>query len=126
MKKNINFKYLIIILLIGLYPHFTMASSVCVETSSEIVSEREVIILDVKIDTKGESINTVEGDINLNPSDLFLVKDFSLAGSALSLWPRTPSLSNDGKTISFVGGVPGGFKSNNAILFKIILLLSKA
>jgi hypothetical protein len=53
------------------------------------------------------------------------VQEFSLANSALGLWPRTPSLSKDGLDVSFVGGVPGGFNIEGATMFKIIFLANK-
>jgi hypothetical protein len=48
-----------------------------------------------------------------------------LANSAFGLWPRTPSLSADGRVVSFVGGVPGGFSIEGATLFNIIVEATK-
>ena len=68
---------------------------------------------------------TQPGDIVLeNNNQSLVVNDFSLAKSVFSLWPRTPSLSKDGNTISFAGGVPGGFSLDKAILFNIISIPS--
>jgi hypothetical protein len=95
---------------------------VYVESSRNTIQVGDTAIITVKINADGAVLNTVEGDIVIKPSSLNLaVQEFSLANSAFGLWPRTPSLASDLHTISFVGGVPGGFSIEGATLFKIIV-----
>jgi len=104
-----------------LIPLTTSAATVYIEAAKNQISVGDTVILNVKINAEGTTINTVEGTISLKSlGGNITVKEFSLANSAFGLWPRTPSLSTDGKTISFVGGVPGGFNIEGATLFKII------
>jgi len=125
MKKYI-LRYMILFLIVGFIPSVVSASSVYLETSRNNVSVGDTFIVSVKIDAEDASINSVEGDIVFeNNNNNLVVNDFTLSKSILSLWPRTPSLSTDGSTISFVGGVPGGFDLDKAILFNIIIEANK-
>lgn len=125
MKKYI-LKYAVLFLFISFIPSIASAANIYLETTKNTVSVGDIFIVSAKIDSNETSINSVEGDfvIEQNNENL-VVNDFSLAKSIFSLWPRTPSLSNDGNTISFVGGVPGGFDLDKAILFNIILEANK-
>lgn len=103
-------------------PQVSSAATVYVEASRNTISVGDTAIVAVKINAEGGIINTIEGDVAVSSSAKnAVVQEFSLANSAFGLWPRTPSLSTDGKTISFVGGVPGGFSIEGATVFKIIL-----
>jgi uncharacterized protein YxeA len=126
MKKYI-LKFIVLFLVIGFVPSFASAANIYFETSRKTVSVGDIFIVSAKIDSQKTNINSVEGDIVLDGNnDSVVVNDFSLAKSVFSLWPRTPSLSGDGNTISFVGGVPGGFNFDKAILFNIVLQADKA
>jgi hypothetical protein len=85
------------------------------------VREGDTIVVDVKMNSEKQSINVVDGNIVLNNATNLVVREISLAGSSFSIWPKKPALSPDKKTISFVGGVPGGINSEDANIFKIIL-----
>lgn len=107
-------------------PQMVSAASVYVEASRSTISVGDTAVVAVKINADGGVINTIEGDIAINSvANNAVVQEFSLANSAFGLWPRTPSLSTDGKTVSFVGGVPGGFSIEGATVFKIILEAKK-
>ncbi len=125
MKKYF-LKYIVLFLVIGFVPSVASAANVYFETSRNTISVGDTFIVSVKIDAEKALINSIEGDIVLegNNNNL-IVNDFSLSKSILSLWPRTPSLSTDGNTISFVGGVPGGFDLEKVILFNIVFEASK-
>ena len=125
MKKYI-LKYIVLFLFIGFVPEIASAANIYIETSKNTVSVGDTFIVSMKIDSEKTSINSVEGDVTLeNNNGNLIVNDFSLAKSIFSLWPRTPSLSTDGNTISFVGGVPGGFSIDKAILFNIVVEAKK-
>ncbi len=118
--------YVLLMMVVGLLPSTASAASIYFETSRNTISVGDTVILTAKIDAEDTTINSVEGDVVLDQSSsTVVVNDFSLAKSVFSLWPRTPSLSADGNTISFVGGVPGGFDLNNAVLFSVIVEAQK-
>ena len=126
MKKYINLKYLVIVVLFGLLPASASAATVYLEASRNTLQVGDTAIVAVKINADGAVLNTVEGEVALKSSPLsIIIQEFSLANSSFGLWPRTPSLSSDVRTVSFVGGVPGGFSIEGATLFKMIVEAKK-
>ncbi len=128
MKNKNSIKYILALLItLAFIPTGARAASVYVESAQKVVSIGDTVVVTVKVNSDKDILNTIEGDISvpLNGSSVY-VQEFSLAGSAFGLWPRTPSLSTDGQTISFVGGVPGGFSIQGATLFKMIIEAKKA
>lgn len=128
MKITHKIKYLIIVALFAvIIPASASAATVYVESSRSTISVGDTAIVSVKINADGAILNTIDGDVVLKSTNggNLAVQEFSLANSSFGLWPRTPSLSKDGKTISFVGGVPGGFSIEGATLFKIVVEAQK-
>lgn len=124
--KRYSSKFVFVVLAIILIPSVTSAASIYLETAKNTLFVGDTAIVSVKINSEGATINTVEGNISIqSPTINVEVDEFSLANSAFGLWPRTPSLSTDAKTISFVGGVPGGFSIEGATIFKIIFEAKK-
>mgnify|MGYP001024021545 FL=1 len=109
------------------FPIAGNAASLFFDSTSGVVSAGDSIVINVRLNTEALPINTVDGKIAISLNNKRLsVKEFSLANSVLSIWPLRPSLSQDGKSVSFVGGVPGGFIATDAILFKIIVTPSES
>lgn len=123
---NFTMKKILLLLILVSIPGFALASNIYFETSRDTISNGDIFIVSAKIDTLESNINSVEGDFVLESNDgNLIVNDFSLAKSIFTLWPRTPSLSNDGNKISFVGGVPGGVNGDNKTIFSFILEAKK-
>lgn len=121
MKKYTQYIIVLVAALVFV-PSSAFAATVYLETAKNSISVGDTAIVTVKINADAATINTVEGNISIkSPANNVVVQEFSLANSAFGLWPRTPSLSSDGKTVSFVGGVPGGFSIEGATVFKIIV-----
>lgn len=117
--KNSHIK---IVSLLGIFflPLFVDAISITAKVGKE-VRAGDVFVVDVIANTEGQNINTIEGDILFSDrTKNFEVQDVSLAGSALTMWPRRPSLSQAGDQISFSGGIPGGI-TGEVPLFKIVV-----
>lgn len=128
MKNKNLIKYIFVSLLTLVFiPSGAHAAGVYVESAQKVISVGDTAVVTIKVNSDKDILNTIEGDISvpLNGSSVY-VQEFSLAGSAFGLWPRTPSLSTDGQTISFVGGVPGGFSIQGATLFKMVIEAKKA
>ncbi len=113
-------------LIIGLNPAHASAATVYVESSRSTISVGDTAVVAIRVSADGAVLNTVDGEVSIShTSGDAKVTEFSLANSSFGLWPRTPSLSTDGHTVSFVGGVPGGFSIEGATLFKIIVQATK-
>jgi len=127
MKKYIYFKYVLLLVTVFMIPVSASAATVYLESSRSTISVGDTAIIAVKINADGAVLNTVDGEISIKSpakGDVS-VQEFSLANSSFGLWPRTPSLSQEGHLISFVGGVPGGFSIEGATLFKVIIEAKK-
>jgi hypothetical protein len=126
MKKYMSIKYVAYAVLLGFLPLGASAATVYLESSRTNIAVGDTVVVSAKIDAQGATVNTVEGNIAVKSgAGNIVVQEFSLANSILGLWPRTPSLSTNGQTVSFVGGVPGGFNIEGATLFKIIFQAKK-
>lgn len=107
-------------------PASASAATVYLETQRNTISVGDTTVVTLKINSEGQILNTVDGEVALkSPTGNLAVQEFSLANSAFGLWPRTPSLSADLHTVSFVGGVPGGFSIEGATIFKMIVEAKK-
>lgn len=125
MKKYI-LSFLVLFMSVGLIPNMVSAATVYLETSKNTVSVGDTFIVSAKIDAQKTSISNIEGDFVFDQNnDNLIINDYSLAKSIFSLWPQTPSPSEDGSTTSFAGGVPGGFQLDKAIIFNIVVEANK-
>lgn len=126
MKKNAA-RYVLLLAVFACIPSNAKAAEVYLESSRGTIAVGDTVVVTAKIDAQGAAINTVQGNISLaSGKNGLTAQEFSLGNSVLGLWPRTPSLSADKTTVSFTGGVPGGFDIEGATLFKIIYRATKA
>ena len=118
-------KYLTILALFGIIfvPASVSAATVYLQSSRDTISVGDTAFVTVKIDANAAVLNSVQGDIVFSTSSKgdLTIQQSSLGGSVFSLWPETPSVSQNGTDVSFVGGVPGGFSSDGTTVFKIIV-----
>lgn len=68
----------------------------------------DTFIVEARIDTEGECINTVKVDLNFS-KDVLEAIDFSSGESILTIWLQTPKIDQKEGLISFAGGIPGGY-----------------
>jgi hypothetical protein len=107
-------------------PTKAFAASIYFDSSRSAIAVGDTTVVTVKLNSEGVSFNAVDGAVAVGQKNAaFHVKGLSVAGSALSLWPRTPSLSTDGGVISFTGGIPGGLNQNGVVLFKVAIEATK-
>lgn len=121
-KKNklSNIVVALFFLIFLLSANDVLAAAISMEASNQRIVVGDTVFVDVNINTEGELINVIEGNIII-PEGLSLIKikDLSLSNSVLNQWVRTPSWSEKDGVISFVGGLPGGFKQSSVHLFRI-------
>lgn len=98
------------------------AVSVVPSTASPTVTVGSVFLVDVNMNTEGQTINVVDGYIELSSkSNAYQVNEVLLGGSVFDLWPEKPSVTKKGNTtdIKFVGGSERGINSAKALLMRI-------
>ena len=86
----------------------------------------------IKIDTEGECINAIEGNLRFS-QDILKVVDFSQGNSIIALWAKLPEINQESGLVSFSGGIPNGYcgrvlgdpKTSN-LLGKIIFRVPEA
>jgi len=109
--QNYNSKFKIIISLIFIFlflPLVAKGAILYFEQSKGEYHLGDTFIVDLRIDTEGECINTVKAIVSF-PKDLLEAKDFGTGNSILTLWLEGPKIDQKEGLISFVGGIPGGF-----------------
>jgi hypothetical protein len=110
--QNYNLKLKIIISLVFIFLFlpliYAKAAILYFEPSQGEHHLGDTFIVDLRIDTEGECINTVKAIVAF-PKEILEAKDFSTGNSILSLWLEGPKIDQKEGLISFVGGIPGGF-----------------
>lgn len=97
------------------------ATTVYFDVENQAISEGDTFVVNLKISTPDKSINVIDGTILYDSNELE-IKEISTGGSLLTLWPKSPVFSNDKGTLSFVGGISGGFQDKKGEVLKIIFL----
>ena len=109
--QNYNSKFKIIIFSVFIFlflPLVAKGAILYFEPSKGEYHLGDTFIVDLRIDTEGECINTVKAIVSF-PKDLLEAKDSSTGNSILTLWLQTPKIDQKEGLISFTGGIPGGF-----------------
>lgn len=97
------------------------ATTVYLDLENQNVYEGDTFIVDMKVSTPDKSINVIDGTLTYDKNKLE-IKEVSTGGSLFTLWPKPPVFFNEKGTLSFVGGVPGGFQDKEGEVLKIIFL----
>jgi len=127
MSKNFKGKiYLIVgaIFAIGFFflPFVAKAATtIYFDLENPVIYEGDTFVVNMKISSPDKSINVIDGTILYDNNNLE-IKEISTGGSLFVLWPKPPVFSNNKGTLSFVGGVAGGFQGENGEVLKIIFL----
>ncbi len=121
MTRNSLF---ILLLFLLFFPLSNQAAILYLEPSSSGYYQGDTFLVEARIDTQGECINTVKVELSF-ASNILEIKDFSQGNSLLSLWTKEPEFSNETGLVSFSGGVPGGYCGKLAGDFDISNLLGR-
>lgn len=98
------------------------AAIISPSTASPTVATGSVFLVDINLNTEGQILNTVEGQIELSGiTSSYEVVDVLLGGSALNLWPEKPQITKSGAltSLKFTGGSTKGINSTKALLMKL-------
>ncbi|MDP2704450.1 MAG: cohesin domain-containing protein [bacterium] len=127
MSKNFNgIKYLIVgaIFAVGFLsgpPTVQAATTVYFDSENSAVYAGDTFLVNIKISTPDTPINAVDGTI-LYDNSVLEIKEISTGNSLLTLWPKPPTFSNESGSLSFVGGVSGGFQSDGGNILRIVFI----
>jgi hypothetical protein len=114
-----------------LYPVFSQAAVLYLQSSEKEYRQGDVFIVDVRIDAEEECVNAIEAVIGF-PGEVLEARSFSTSNSLISVWLSQPRLEQDSGLISFAGGVPGGFcgilpgdPGESNLLLKVIFMVKE-
>ena len=123
-KNNLSKFVFLFVLSCVLVPVGAEGAILYLEPSSGEYYREDVFIVEVRLDSEGEYINTTKVDLTFS-QEVLEVKDFSKGNSILTLWIEEPTFSNKTGTISFIGGIPGGYLGEDGPLGKIVFKAKK-
>lgn len=109
MKHKI-FKYLFAAVVLVL-PLAASAQSLLLKAPKTTYNVGDSFQVSLNINTEGKSINTLSGKIQL-PTSKLQILDVRYGNSIISLWVERPKADASAGTITFTGGVPGGFSGS--------------
>lgn len=96
-----------LILALVLCPQIAWGASIYVTPDSATYGVGDTFVAEVRV-LPDECINAVDVEVQY-PKDVLRAVDFSKGSSILSLWVREPALEHERGTVSFAGGIPGGY-----------------
>lgn len=106
----------VLFLIILFFPAASFAAELRFDQSSTAIRAGDTFVVDVTLQTGGDSINAVEGSV-LFSQELSLV-DVRLHNSIVPLWVSPPEKKEEG-VVNFVGILPGGY-SGTGVLFSLV------
>ncbi|MEZ4180034.1 MAG: hypothetical protein R3B41_00740 [Candidatus Doudnabacteria bacterium] len=106
----------------------SLALGVSVEAAQIMVQPQELAVpqpndymVIVTIDTEGEMINAIEGQVVIDKA-LGQVKTVTESGSIIPFWVIRPQVSGESsQIIKFSGTIPGGYQGSAGILFNLVM-----
>ena len=102
------FLFAVVVFFLATTPSQVSAALLYFDPGEANVYRGDTVTLGLRIDTdEGECINAVDAVINYDSSIKAI--DVSRGDSILNLWVQNPVIDEAAHTISFAGGVPGGY-----------------
>lgn len=123
VKWQLKIKHLSLLFLVFGFLFVTVyscwAAKISLENSQKEYYLDDVFFTNIWLNTEEEDINVVQVDLKYSLENLE-VEDLSYGNSILNLWINEPKVEANQGTISFTGGVPGGYKGSKGLLGKIV------
>jgi len=131
LNLKLIFFQLIFCLSLIFFFNYCQAAVLYLEPEKGEYQINDTFIVDIKIDAEKECVNTIEAILKFSPEFLKII-DFSQGNSFLVIWLQSPKINQEEGTVSFIGGVPGGYcgklsgdPGENNLLGKIIIQAEK-
>lgn len=117
-------KYLIaassvFVLFVAALPVF--AAEIFLDAKNQPFAQGEEFLVQVYLNTEGESINAVEGKL-VFPPDFLEAREILDGNSIISFWIERPRPT---KEIAFSGIIPGGYIENKGLIFSAVFYATK-
>ena len=94
------------------------AAGLFFESKNQEFAQGEEFIVNIFLDTAGESINAVEGKISF-PEALLKLKEIRDGNSTINFWIERPKIKQ-ADAIIFSGIIPGGYQGKKGFLFSAV------
>jgi hypothetical protein len=124
MKKNMKIKLIILFAFMFLFSRGVLAASLELNVEKNVLKIGDVFTMTIFLNTDGQSINTIEGDLNYDQK-FFGAETINLGSSFVNLWVEKPDIKTTG-TIHFSGITPGGITTPRGEVFKVIFKAENA
>jgi hypothetical protein len=126
MNKNYFKKILPVVFaaIIFVFPYYASAQSISLTSAKTSYQTGEYTSVFLVLDTNNAAVNTIGATIQV-PQDFFEISSMLTGNSILSLWPEMPKAHDDG-SITFLGGVPGGFTGPKGSILTLVLKTKKS
>ncbi len=111
-KTNQYTKIAVLFFAFFLFSHYAQAQIAFLTAPQSAYRVGDSFTVSLSVDTLGKSINTVSGVIDI-PQDKLQIVDVRYGNSIVTLWAEKPSINPANGTISFAGGIPGGYGGSN-------------
>lgn len=112
------------ILVFCFFPLKIFASVISIEADRINLKTEEEFSVEVVLDTEGENVNAVEGELIFS-EDLLELKEIREGNSVINFWVEKPELK-DSKTIFFSGITPLGITGKQKNIFSVVFKAKKA
>ena len=97
-----------LVVCIFFFPAISQAATLYINPTQGTYGPGDTFIAEVRLNTEGECFNAADVTVNFPNTSLKAV-DFSRGDSLLSLFVEEPKIHQDLGTVTFIGGVPGGY-----------------
>ncbi len=107
------------IILVGclMIPTVAHAATLFLSPSSRSYEVGDSFSVGLYVNSDGQSINSAQANVSF-PTNLLEATSVSSSG-IFTLWPVNPTYSNSTGTVSFAGGVPGGYNGGSGLIITI-------
>ena len=96
------------------FPAYSKAATLYLLPAAANLYLGDGTVVEVRLNSEGEEINAVQAELRF-PANTFEIVNLGKGNSILTLWPQEPFFVNSSGKISFVGGIPNGFKGDGLV-----------
>ncbi|MEX2052615.1 MAG: hypothetical protein WD898_00095 [Candidatus Paceibacterota bacterium] len=115
------FQFLIVTALWMSSVSFVYAADFNITPAGGTIEAGREVIVNLKIDSAGESINAAQAKIRFSPA-ILEIKEISRDGSIFNFWLNEPVFSNEEGSLEFIGGTPNGVSGTSLQVIRITFL----
>lgn len=105
------------------FTNSAFSAEIIIKSDNDKIKKGDIYTVSVLLDTKSESVNTIEGDMSYD-KDMMDVVFIDTSSSFVNLWVEKPSVFTPGR-IHFSGMTPGGVAVPAGVVFDIVFKAKK-